>query len=124
MDGSIHLFDRLPQVDAVPPAENDIAISSVRTRPLVGLIRNGRSHRNEGHGNGRSEGRGSGLTRQAPQRLSLCALTGVGRYIGPITGHHPRQQKPGQKQQRATIDHALGRDLGKDQKTQCTRDDR
>ncbi len=59
MDGSIHLFDRLPQVDAVPRAENDVAISSVRTRPLVGLIRNGRSHRNEGHANGRSAGRNS-----------------------------------------------------------------
>lgn len=48
MHGSIHLFERLPQVDAIPRAANDRALSSVRTRPLVGLIRNARSHRNEG----------------------------------------------------------------------------
>ena len=48
MHGSIHLFDRLPQVDAIPVAANDIALLPVRSRPLVGLIRNGRSHRNGG----------------------------------------------------------------------------
>ncbi|WP_338241942.1 diacylglycerol/lipid kinase family protein [Aurantiacibacter hainanensis] len=47
MHGSIHLFERLPQVDAYPRPANDYALSSVRTRPLVGLIRNARSHRNE-----------------------------------------------------------------------------
>lgn len=46
MDGSIHLFERLPQVDTVPRAERELAISSARARPLVGLIRNSRSHRN------------------------------------------------------------------------------
>lgn len=48
MHSPIHLFDRLPQVDAIPVAANDIALSPVRTRPLVGLIRNARSHRNGG----------------------------------------------------------------------------
>ena len=48
MHGSIHLFDRLPQVSAMPRPANDHVLSTVRTRPLVGLIRNARSHRNEG----------------------------------------------------------------------------
>lgn len=47
MHGSIHLFERLPQVDATPVAANDFALSPVRSRPLIGLIRNARSHRNE-----------------------------------------------------------------------------
>ncbi|WAT17104.1 diacylglycerol kinase family protein [Aurantiacibacter sp. MUD11] len=47
MRGSIHLFERLPQVDAIPVAANDYALSPVRAKPLVGLIRNSRSHRNE-----------------------------------------------------------------------------
>lgn len=48
MQKSIHLFERLPQVDAIPYAANDLALSPVRTKPLIGLIRNVRSHRNEG----------------------------------------------------------------------------
>ena len=48
MDRSIHLFERLPQVDAIPHADNDFALSPVRTKPLIGVIRNARSHRNEG----------------------------------------------------------------------------
>ena len=48
MHGGIHLFERLPQVDAGPRAANDRTLSSVRTQPLIGLIRNARSHRNEG----------------------------------------------------------------------------
>ena len=52
MTGSIHLFERLPQVDAGAFAANDYALSPVRgqpliDKPLIGLIRNGRSHRNE-----------------------------------------------------------------------------
>ena len=54
MHGSIHLFDRLPQVDATPVAANDVALSPLRARPLVGLIRNRRSHRNGG-ADGRKE---------------------------------------------------------------------
>lgn len=48
MQGSIHLFDRLPQMSSGPLASNDGAISPVRSRPLVGVIRNVRSHRNGG----------------------------------------------------------------------------
>lgn len=51
MHRSIHLFERLPKVDAIGRAANDVALSPVRTRPLIGLIRNGRSHRNEGRPN-------------------------------------------------------------------------
>lgn len=50
MHGSIHLFERLPQVDASTSAENDaegFATPLQRSRPLVGVIRNPRSHRNE-----------------------------------------------------------------------------
>ena len=48
MHGSIHLFERLPQVDEAPLAKaGDWAPVSVRSKPLVGLIRNQRSHRNE-----------------------------------------------------------------------------
>ncbi len=47
-DGSIHIFERLPQVDAAVRPSSDPALPSDRTRPLIGLIRNGRSHRNEG----------------------------------------------------------------------------
>jgi len=48
MHRSIHLFERLPQVDASSHAANDHALPPVRTRPLIGVIRNARSHRNEG----------------------------------------------------------------------------
>ncbi|MDE1468217.1 diacylglycerol/lipid kinase family protein [Aurantiacibacter sp. D1-12] len=46
MHGSIHLFDRLPQVNASEKADGCTARSPVRDNPLVGLIRNARSHRN------------------------------------------------------------------------------
>ncbi|MFB0612010.1 diacylglycerol/lipid kinase family protein [Aurantiacibacter poecillastricola] len=56
MHGSIHLFDRLPQVDALPRpaprAANDRTVSPVRSKPLVGLIRNDRSHRNMAQAHG------------------------------------------------------------------------
>ena len=44
MHGTVHLFDRLPQVTrpAAPPAG---AAAPVRQVPLVGVIRNLRSHR-------------------------------------------------------------------------------
>ncbi|RPF71487.1 diacylglycerol kinase family protein [Aurantiacibacter spongiae] len=47
MHGTIHLFERLPQMDAKPVAANDVPLFPVRARPLVGMIRNSRSHRNE-----------------------------------------------------------------------------
>lgn len=57
MHQSIHLFERLPQIDANPresgfAAANDGTLSPVRAKPLVGLIRNSRSYHN---GNGPNE---------------------------------------------------------------------
>ena len=47
MHGSIHLFERLPQVGEAPIGQpHDAAATPVRNKPLVGLIRNQRSHRN------------------------------------------------------------------------------
>lgn len=48
MQGIIHLFDRLPQVDTSYQAANDHVLSPVRTKPLIGLIHNRHSHRNAG----------------------------------------------------------------------------
>jgi len=49
MHGSIHLFERLPHVDDAPAGTpRDWAGAPVRSRPLVGVIRNVRSHRNAG----------------------------------------------------------------------------
>ena len=53
MHGAIHLFERLPQVDtatqdASQGVDNAPAPRAERAEPLVGLIRNPRSHRNEG----------------------------------------------------------------------------
>jgi len=48
MHGTIHLFERLPQVDDAPEARpRDWASAAVRSKALVGLIRNRRSYRNE-----------------------------------------------------------------------------
>ena len=48
MHGTIHLFERLPQVDEAQIARpRSMAGAAVRKQPLVGLIRNQRSHRNE-----------------------------------------------------------------------------
>ena len=52
MHQSIHLFERLPQIDARPAAANEGALSPVRSKPLVGLIRNSRSYHN---GRGQNE---------------------------------------------------------------------
>ncbi len=71
MDGSIHLFERLPQVDAIPRAEKGIANSSARTRPLVGLIRNSRSHRNEGRAG--ADDLGDNVLLATPRRRSELA---------------------------------------------------
>lgn len=68
MRSSIHLFEHLPQVDAVPHAANDYALSSVRTRPLIGLIRNDRSHRNVGRSS--SEDLREGVLLATPHRRS------------------------------------------------------
>jgi len=49
MHGSIHLFEGLPQVDAAPGTDQrHSAGAPVRHRPLIGVIRNLRSHRNRG----------------------------------------------------------------------------
>ncbi|GAA5056271.1 diacylglycerol kinase family protein [Erythrobacter westpacificensis] len=68
MHESIHLFERLPQIGAIPHATNDPAPSPVRTRPLIGVIRNARSHRNEGR-SGTEELR-EGVLLATPRRRS------------------------------------------------------
>jgi hypothetical protein len=47
MHGTVHLFDRLPEV-ATPAAVPGAAVAPVRQVPLIGVIRNPRSHRNTG----------------------------------------------------------------------------
>lgn len=47
MHGTVHLFDRLPEV-AKPAAPVSGAVPPVRPVPLIGVIRNPRSHRNTG----------------------------------------------------------------------------
>lgn len=47
MHGTVHLFDRLPEV-ARPAAPAGGAAAPVRQIPLIGVIRNPRSHRNTG----------------------------------------------------------------------------
>lgn len=47
MHGSVHLFDHLPQI-ARPKASPERAAAPARQVPLVGVIRNLRSHRNDG----------------------------------------------------------------------------
>ncbi len=46
MDGTIHLFDRLPQVSRPPAAGAGAWAPPTRAVPLIGVIRNTRSHRN------------------------------------------------------------------------------
>ncbi|WP_271079147.1 diacylglycerol kinase family protein [Aurantiacibacter sp. MUD61] len=46
MHKTIHLFDRLPQVDARQAAETELVRPPMRKEPLIGVIRNARSHRN------------------------------------------------------------------------------
>ncbi|MBH5321312.1 diacylglycerol kinase family protein [Aurantiacibacter sediminis] len=53
MHKTIHLFDRLPQVDAREEAETEFVRPSMRKEPLIGVIRNARSHRNN---NGNASG--------------------------------------------------------------------
>ncbi|GAA0266329.1 diacylglycerol kinase family protein [Alteraurantiacibacter aestuarii] len=48
MHGTIHLFDRLPQVDVAQDSAESRTSVQVRAQPLVGLIRNPHSHGNEG----------------------------------------------------------------------------
>ncbi|WP_165853536.1 diacylglycerol kinase family protein [Aurantiacibacter aquimixticola] len=49
MHGSVHLFESLPQVPSPSAAPKSGGRTSGRATPLVGLIRNARSHRNEGN---------------------------------------------------------------------------
>ncbi len=48
MHGAIHLFDRLPEVEVFTEAESGPMAAPARSEPLIGLIRNPHSHRNEG----------------------------------------------------------------------------
>lgn len=68
MHSTIHLFERLPQVDSPPQASNDHALSAVRSNPVVGLIRNARSHRNGGDDDGGRDP--EGVIATAPGRRS------------------------------------------------------
>lgn len=47
MHGTVHLFDRLPEVSR-PPAPAGLVTPPARQVPLIGVIRNPRSHRNTG----------------------------------------------------------------------------
>ncbi|APE27396.1 diacylglycerol/lipid kinase family protein [Aurantiacibacter gangjinensis] len=46
MSGTIHLFERLPHLEAASRGASGSASAAVRGSPLIGLIRNARSHRN------------------------------------------------------------------------------
>lgn len=48
MHRTVHHFERLPHVGTTPASVRDRAVEPVRKHPLVGLIRNPRSHRNGG----------------------------------------------------------------------------
>ena len=76
MQRSIHLFERLPQIDASPAPANDGALSPVRNTPLVGLIRNSRSYHNGG-GSGENGAKPHGASEDVivttPQRRSELA---------------------------------------------------
>lgn len=61
MHGTIHLFDRLPQVDPAARPPRSRAAMPVRSEPLVGLVRNPHSHGNEG---------GSALAEPSPDVLT------------------------------------------------------
>ena len=47
MHGTIHLFDRLPKVDAAHAPVSTGSVPAARAEPLVGLIYNPHSHRND-----------------------------------------------------------------------------
>ena len=47
MHGTVHLFEQLRHVDAPAGPADGTASATMRSKPLVGLIRNARSHRNE-----------------------------------------------------------------------------
>ena len=72
MHGTVHLFDRLPEVTrpASPLAGLD---SVVRQAPLIGVIRNPRSHRNAGDPP-EWTGRGSMLVETPDRRSELQAI--------------------------------------------------
>lgn len=52
MNGAIHLFDRLPQVDVAEQPADGRTVAPARSEPLVGLIRNPHSHGNKSSGAG------------------------------------------------------------------------
>lgn len=67
------MFERLPQVAAGRIAANDAVVSPVRARPLVGLIRNARSHLNIG-ASGTDAADESVLVRTPARRSELRAI--------------------------------------------------
>lgn len=72
MQGTVHLFDRLPEVSR--PASPLAGLDSVaRQAPLIGVIRNPRSHRNAGDPP-EWTGRGSMLVETPDRRSELQAI--------------------------------------------------
>jgi hypothetical protein len=74
MHGTVHLFDRLPEV-AKPAAPAGGAAAPVRQIPLIGVIRNPRSHRNTG-APPEWTGRATVLLETPNQRSELQAILG------------------------------------------------
>ena len=72
MHGTVHLFDRLPEV-AKPPAFAGPVAAPARQVPLVGVIRNPRSHRNTG-APPEWTGRATVLLETPAQRSELLAI--------------------------------------------------
>lgn len=72
MQGTVHLFDRLPEV-AKPDAPAGGAAAPVRQVPLIGVIRNPRSHRNT-DAPPEWTGRASVLLETPTQRSELQAI--------------------------------------------------
>jgi diacylglycerol kinase (ATP) len=74
MHGTVHLFDRLPEV-AKPAAPAGGATAPARPIPLIGVIRNPRSHRNTG-APPEWTGRATVLLETPNQRSELQAILG------------------------------------------------
>jgi len=74
MHGAIHRFDSLPCVGSAPAPELGLAGVPLRKVPLIGLIRNPRSHRNGGRENAPVTNKfGPNVIAHAPARRSELA---------------------------------------------------
>lgn len=89
MHGTVHLFEHLPQVDETPvSADVHHLAPAVRTKPLVGLIRNPRSHGNAGREVKREVAREAmhKAGRDTPENLAENILVETPRKRGELTG--------------------------------------